>query len=160
VRNGFYNSLLKVVNAIGTSFGLKSLNVSLWGIASDTGTLNTINIFFAVLVIGLVVWIVSNISQKQVGAMRIPQHNSYAPGTYVPTDKYHYTVELYNPFSRMIRDYLRDFVDASYYWIAEQGRTVCDTVRRVYTGDVGNYVDYIVFLLALLVFVPMVWNPW
>jgi len=40
---------LTVVDAIGTSFGLEPLNICIWGIASDTGTLNTINIFFVVL---------------------------------------------------------------------------------------------------------------
>jgi len=151
---------LRVINAIGISFGLKSLNVSTWGIASDTGTLNTINIFFAVLVIGLVVWMITKVSQKKVGATRVAQHDSYTAGTYVPTDKYHYTVDFYSPLSIMIRGYARDFADEFYYWIVEKGRTVCDTVRRIYTGDVRNYVAYIVCLLAFLLFVQMVWNPW
>jgi proton-translocating NADH-quinone oxidoreductase chain M len=44
---------LKVINAIGISFGFESLNVTLWGVTSETGTLNTINIFSAILVAGI-----------------------------------------------------------------------------------------------------------
>jgi len=151
---------LKVVDAIGTSFGLRPLNICIWGTAADTGALNTINIFFAILVAGLVIWAVSKVARKKVGVRRVAQDDSYAAGTYVPTDKYHYAADFYSPFSGMIRGYARDFVDAFYYWVGEQIRTVCDAVRRIYTGDVGNYVAYIVFLLAFLVFVQMVWSPW
>jgi len=151
---------LRVVDAIGTSFGLKPLNICIWGTASDTGALNTINIFFAILVAGLVVWTVSKVARKKAGVRRVLQHDSYAAGTYVPPNRYHYAADFYSPFSGMIRGYARDFVDAFYCWIGGQIRTVCDAARRIYTGDVGNYVGYIVFLLAFLVFVQMVWKPW
>ena len=40
---------LKVINAIGMSFGFESLHVTIWGIASETGTINTVNIFAAII---------------------------------------------------------------------------------------------------------------
>ena len=36
---------LHVINSIETGFGLEALSVNIWGIASDTGTINMLNIF-------------------------------------------------------------------------------------------------------------------
>jgi len=106
---------LKVINAIGISFGFESLNVGLWGITSETGTLNTINIFSAVLVAGIIVWLLFRLGAKSVS---VPQEDSYAAGAHTPADKYHYTAEFYNPLYRMIKPFLRDVIDEFYYWIA------------------------------------------
>jgi len=148
---------LKVINAIGTSFGFESLNVTLWGIASETGTLNTINIFSAVLAAAIFVWILFRSAAKSVP---VPQEDSYAAGAYIPKDKYHYTVEFYNPLYRMIKPFLRDVIDEFYYWIAYSMQKLCDRVRHVYVGDVGYYVTYIILFLAFLIFVQLRWRPW
>jgi NADH-quinone oxidoreductase subunit M len=148
---------LKVINAIGTSFGFEPLNVSLWGIASETGTLNTINIFSAVLIAAVLLWLLFRLSAKSVS---VPQEDSYAAGAYVPKDKYHYTVEFYNPLYRMIKPFLRDIIDEFYYWVADSVQRLCDRVRRVYVGDVGYYVTYIILFLAALIFVQLKWKPW
>jgi len=141
---------LKVINAIGISFGLKSLNVTIWGIASDTGTLNTINIFSAVLVASIVVWLFFRIGKK---SKKVPQESNYAAGSYIPEGKYHYTVEFYGPLYRMIAPYLRDVIDDFYNWLAERIKVLCNGIRKIYTGDVGIYVLYILFFLALLIFI-------
>jgi len=149
--------LLKIINAIGTSFGFESLNVTLWGIASETGTLNTINIFSAVLAAGVIVWIIFRLGAKSVS---VSQDDSYAAGAYTPVDKYHYTTEFYNPLYRMISPFLRDIVDEFYYWIASCVQKLAGGVRRIYSGDVGYYVMYIIFFLAFLIFVQLNWKPW
>jgi len=148
---------LKVINAIGTSFGFEALNVTLWGITSETGTLNTINIFSAVLVAAIFVWILFRLGAKSVS---VAQEDSYAAGAHTPTDKYHYTVEFYNPLYRMIKPFLRDVIDEFYYWIGSSVQTLSDSVRRVYAGDVGYYVMYIILFLAFLIFVQLKWKPW
>jgi len=148
---------LKVIDAIATSFGFESLNVTIWGIASETGTLNTINIFSAVLVAGAVVWLGFRLGAKSVS---VAQEDSYAAGTHTPTDKYHYTAEFYNPLYRMIKPFLRDVIDEFYYWIASLVQSLAGRVRRIYTGDVGYYVTYIVLFLALLIFIQMRWKIW
>jgi len=148
---------LKVIDAIGTSFGFEPLNINLWGITSETGTLNTINIFSAVLVAGVIVWILFSLGAKSVSAA---QENSYAAGAYTPSDKYHYTVEFYNPLHRMIKPFLRDVIDEFYYWIASSVRSLAGGVRHIYSGDVGCYVMYIILFLSLLIFVQMKWQVW
>jgi NADH-quinone oxidoreductase subunit M len=148
---------LKVINSIGTSFGFESLNVTLWGIASDTGTLNTINIFSAVLAAGIIVWILFRLGAKSVS---VPQEDSYAAGAHTPADKYHYTVEFYNPLYRIIKPYLRDVIDEFYYWIAFSVRSLGSNIRHIYGGDVGYYVMYIILFLSLLIFVQMRWKVW
>jgi proton-translocating NADH-quinone oxidoreductase chain M len=148
---------LKVINAIGISFGFEPLNVTLWGITSETGALNTINIFFAVLVAGIIVWILFRLGAKSVS---VAQDDSYVAGAYTPADKYHYTVEFYNPLYRMIKPFLRDVIDEFYYWIASSVQSFADSVRRIYSGDVGYYVMYIILFLALLIFVQLKWKPW
>jgi NADH:ubiquinone oxidoreductase subunit 5 (subunit L)/multisubunit Na+/H+ antiporter MnhA subunit len=148
---------LKVINSIGTSFGFESLNVTLWGIASETGTLNTINIFSAVLVAAVLLWILFRLGAKSVP---VAQEDSYAAGAHTPVDKYHYTAEFYNPLYRMIKPFLRDVIDEFYYWIASSVQRLCSGIRRIYTGDVGYYVTYIILFLALLIFVQLKWKPW
>jgi len=148
---------LKVINAIGTSFGFESLNVTLWGITSERGTLNTINIFSALLVAAIIVWIVFRLGAKSVS---VSQDDSYAAGAHTPVDKYHYTVEFYNPLHRMIKPFLRDVIDEFYYWIASSVRSLADSIRRIYSGDVGYYVMYIILFLSFLIFVQLKWKPW
>ena len=148
---------LKVINTIGTSFGFESLNITLWGITSETGTLNTINIFSAVLVAGVIVWLLFRLGAKSVP---VAQEDSYAAGAYTPADKYHYTAEFYNPLYRIIKPFLRDVIDEFYYWIASSVRILAGSVRRIYSGDVGYYVMYIILFLAVLIFVQMKWKIW
>ena len=148
---------LKVINTIGTSFGFESLNITLWGITSETGTLNTINIFSAVLAAGVIVWLLFRLGAKSVS---VPQEDSYAAGTHTPADKYHYTAEFYNPLHRMVKPFLRDVIDEFYYWIASSVRSLAGSVRRIYSGDVGYYVMYIILFLAVLIFIQMRWKIW
>jgi len=148
---------LKVINAIVTSLGFESLNVTLWGIASDSGTLNTINIFAVILIVGIIIWIIYKAALK---APKVDQYDNYAAGAAIPKGKYHYTVDYYNPLQRMIAPYLKDFVDAFYMKIARWTQSLCSTVRRIYTGYVGSYVMYIVIFMAFLIFIQLRWKIW
>jgi len=148
---------LKVVNTIVTSFGFESLNVTLWGIASETGALNTVNIFAAIIVAGIIVWLIFKAGRK---AVSVDQDDNYAAGAAIPKEKYHYTVDFYNPLHRMISPFLKDFTDQFYMKLAGWTRNLCGGVRRLYTGDVGNYVIYIVLFLALLILIQLIWSIW
>lgn len=167
---------LKVINAIGTSFGFESLNVTLWGITSETGTLNTINIFSAILTAGIIVFLLFRFGAK---ARPVPQEDTYAAGAAIttfekfnpgdggetianssPPDRYHYTVEFYNPLYRMITPYLKDRIDGFYGWLARSTKKLCDRIRRIYTGDIGDYAIYIIMFLALLILIQLIWKPW
>jgi formate hydrogenlyase subunit 3/multisubunit Na+/H+ antiporter MnhD subunit len=148
---------LKMVNAVGTSLGFASLNITLGGIASETSTLNTINIFTAVLVIGIIVWLILKGGRKTVS---VTQDDNYAAGAAVPIGKYHYTVDFYNPLTRMISPFLKDFIDDFYMRLSRSLQNLCDGIRRIYTGEVGYYVMYIVLFLALLIFIQLKWNLW
>ena len=109
------------------------------------------------LVACIIVWLIFRAGPK---AMTIAQDDNYAAGAAVPQDKYHYTVDFYNPLHRMIGPYLRDFIDEFYMKLANWTRGLSNGVRRIYTGDVGYYVIYIVLFLGLLIFVQVVWNIW
>jgi proton-translocating NADH-quinone oxidoreductase chain M len=148
---------LKVINTIGTSFGFESLNITIWGVSAETGILNTINIFFTVLIAGIISWMLFRAGRRSIP---VSQEDSYAAGAYIPKEKYHYTVKFYNPLYRMIIPYLRDVIDEFYYWIANSVKKFCNGVRKIYTGDVGNYVLYIIFFLALLIFIQLRWRLW
>jgi len=148
---------LTLINTIVMSFGFESLHVTLWGIASETGTLNTINIFFAVLAAGIVSWLFFRAGKKSIS---VPQEDTYAAGTYIPKDKYHYTVDFYNPLYRMITPYLKDVIDTFYNWIARSVGKFSNVIRKIYTGDVGNYVLYIILFLAVLIFIQFGLKLW
>lgn len=148
---------LKVVDAIGSSFGFESVNVTIWGIASETGALNTINIFAAVAAAGIIAWLIFKAGPR---AVSIAQDDTYAAGAAIPKDKYHYTVDFYHPLERMISPYFKDFIDTFYTKLAGWIQILCGSVRRLYTGYVGQYVLYIVLFLAVLVFIQLKWSPW
>jgi formate hydrogenlyase subunit 3/multisubunit Na+/H+ antiporter MnhD subunit len=148
---------LNVINSIETTFGFQSLNINIWGIASDTGSLNIINIFSAVLVACLIIWLISKAGRK---AVSVTQENNYAAGATVPEGKYHYTVDFYKPLTRMISPFFKDFIDDFYMSLSRSVNNLCNGIRRIYTGEVGYYVMYIVLFLALLIFVQIRWSIW
>jgi len=148
---------LKVINTIGISFGFESLNVTIWGIASETGALNTINLFAAILLGCIVVGLILKAGPK---AISVAQEDTYAAGAAIPKDKYHYTVDFYNPLYRMISPYFRDFIDSFYSKLVEWIQNLCGGARRIYTGYVGHYVMYIVLFVAVLIFIQMRWSLW
>jgi formate hydrogenlyase subunit 3/multisubunit Na+/H+ antiporter MnhD subunit len=148
---------LRAVQSIGGMFGLAQLRVTLWGLASEAGALNMLNIWFAVLIAFVAVFLVMRLGAK---GPKVSQEDSYAAGSPVPAGRYHYSVAFYDPLSRMISPYLKDRVDQCYYWLAEKGRLIADRTRRMYTGYAGTYVLYIVSFLALLIFLQLVWQIW
>lgn len=148
---------LNVINSIGSDFGLEPLMINIWGVASDTGTINMLNISVAVVVISLTVWLIFKGNKKSAG---ISQYDNYAAGTTVPKDKYHYSVNFYGPLNRMITPYLKDFIDDFYMKLARSIKNLGNGIRRIYTGDVGSYVMYIILFLALLIFIQIKWKIW
>lgn len=146
---------LKVINSIIVSFGFHSLDISVWGITSETGTLNMLNIFTALAVIGVIVWFIFKAARK---ATIVDQYDNYAAGAAVPQDRYNYTVEFYAPFYRMAVPFLKDIFDILYEKIARLTEFICDHLRKIYTGYVGDYVLYIILFLAILISVQIKWS--
>lgn len=146
---------LTAINSIVTSFGFESLNVSLTGIISQTGMLNTINIFAATLILALLITFIFKLSHKST---KVSQYDNYAAGTTVPKGKYSYNSSFYNPFDRFLNSFLKDYIDIFYTNIANLIKNICNSVRKIYTGYVGSYVMYIILFLSLLVFVQLSWG--
>jgi NADH-quinone oxidoreductase subunit M len=148
---------LTVINIFINSIGLDPLQINLWGIGSGTCVLSTINICMAIIAAAVLAWLVFRFARRSVF---LSQEDSYAAGAIIPKDKYHHTVDFYNPLYRMIEPYLKDVIDQFYYWIARCVEMLCDGIRRIYTGDVENYVLYIVLFVALLITAQIWWQPW
>ncbi len=148
---------LRAVQDIGHTFGLAQLKVTLWGLGSEAGALNMLNICLAVVIAFAAAFLLLRLGAK---GRAVDQEDSYAAGSAVPVGRYHYTVDFYGPLSRMISPYLRDRADEFYYWLAARGREIADLTRKVYTGYAGTYVLYIVSFLAALIFLQLVWHIW
>lgn len=148
---------LNIINSIGISLGFESVGISIWGISSETGTLNTINIFATIVLLLFIVYIIFRTGAKSV---LVSQEDSYAAGSYLPKEKYHYTVDFYNPFYRMVRPWLKNRIDQFYTWISQTSEKLAELVRRVYTGDLGYYVIYIILFLSMLIVAQLLWRPW
>jgi len=148
---------LKVINEIIMSAGLESLDISLWGITSETGMLNTVNIFAAISVTAIIIWLLFKAGREEI---KTGQDDNYAAGFGIPKEKYHYTIEFYNPLNRMISRYLRDFVDDFYQKLAQSIKNLGSGIRRIYAGDIGYYIMYIIMFLALLIFIQINWEIW
>jgi len=148
---------LAVVDAIGSSFGFATLGVIPGGIAGETGTINMVNIFAAIIVGVVLAWLIFRAGAR--GA-RVGQADSYAAGGPVPTDRYQYSVHFYAPLQRMLAPWLRDPVDAFYGGLGARVVKLSDGLRRIYTGLVADYVMYVMLFLGALILVQIVWRPW
>ena len=146
---------LKVINSIIITYGFQALDINIWGIASETGALNMFNIFAAIAIIGAIVWGVFKVGRKST---TVDQYDNYAAGAAIPKNKYHYTVEYYAPFYRMARPFLRDIFDIFYKKVAQVTEFICENIRKIYTGYVGNYVMYIVSFLSFLILIQLKWS--
>jgi len=148
---------LRAIDAIGSSFGFVGLHAASWGVAAESGAINMVNIFTAVVVGLVIAWLIFRAGARGV---RVDQADSYAAGAAVPPDKYQYSVDFYGPLRRMMAPWLVDRADAFFMGLAARVGELSDGVRRVYTGFVGNYVMYVVLFLAALILVQIVWSPW
>jgi len=148
---------LKVINIIAASFGFSSQNITIWGISSETGILNMVNISAAISVASILVWFLLKGGGKKVS---VTQDDNYAAGAYIPKGRYNYTVEFYNPLSRMLRPYFKDFVDEFYLLLVKGCRGLSNRIRKIYCGDLGYYVIYIVLFLALIISLKVGFRLW
>jgi len=138
---------LNIVEKIMVGMGFESLGVKIWGIASETGSLSTLNIFFAVLLVILGVYIFYRTGFK---SKRVLQEDTYAAGHYIPKDKYAYTAEFYAPLFDIIKPIFKEWVNIFIEKLTVFGNNLSDRIRRIYVGDLGTYVLYIVLFLAFL----------
>ncbi len=146
---------LKMINAVNIYMGFEPLNITLAGIISETGTLNMVNIFATILVVSVIIGLILKVSRK---SRKIDQYDNYAAGAAVPKEKYHYTVAFYNPLERMLKPFLVDYVDAFYIRIVQFIRDLSNSVRRIYTGHVTDYVMYIIVFLTFLILIQLRWS--
>lgn len=148
---------LKVISGIEKSFGIEPVSTGIFGMPKEIGELNMISILAAVLVAGVVVYLLFSLSAK---SRRVDQYDSYAAGSFVPKDRYQFSVRFYDQAYRIIEAYLRDVVDDFYYWLVGKSRSFFQVVRQVYTGNVNTYALYILLFLAFLIFVKLGWRLW
>jgi len=148
---------LKVISMIEKSLKIESLSTSIFGMPKEIGELNMINILAAVAVAGLFIYFLFSLSAK---SRKVSQEDSYAAGSFVPKDKYQYSVRFYDQIYKIIGPYLRDVVDDFYYWLARKSKDLFQAVRQVYTGNVNTYALYIILFLAFLIFFKLGWGLW
>ncbi len=148
---------LAVIGWMQTTMGFEVANINIWGIVTETGTLNTVNIFFAIMLAILGIYLLSRIGFR---ARKVPQEDTYAAGHFTPRDKYAYTVEFYAPLTNLIKPIFREWVSIFYSKVVRVGRALSNTVRKIYVGDLGTYVLYIVMFLACLLILRMGWKIW
>ncbi|MEA1965522.1 MAG: proton-conducting transporter membrane subunit, partial [Candidatus Aerophobetes bacterium] len=146
---------LKAISMIEKSFGMEPISVGVFGMPREIGELNLINILAALLVAGILVYLLFSLSAK---SSRVNQYDSYAAGSFVPSDRYQYSVRFYDQAYRIIGPYLRDVVDDFYYWLAGKSKSFFQIVRQIYTGNVNTYALYILLFLAFLIFVKLGWG--
>jgi len=148
---------LKVISGIESSFGIEPISISYFSIPKEVGELGLINILAAVLVAGILVYLLFSLLAK---SRRVDQYDSYAAGSFVPKDRYQYSVRFYDQVYRIIGPYLRDVADDFYYWLAGKSKGFFQVVRQIYTGNVNTYALYILLFLAFLIFVKLGWSLW
>jgi NADH:ubiquinone oxidoreductase subunit 5 (subunit L)/multisubunit Na+/H+ antiporter MnhA subunit len=146
---------LKAIAAIQTSLGLEPIRVGWFSVPPEVGELNMLAILAAVVGACLVPYIVLRLCRR---GREVAQSDSYAAGAYVPPDKYQYSAQFYQRFDDRIEPYVRDRVDAFYYWLVAKSEGFFDRTRKVYTGHVNTYVFYIVLFLAIVLVAQWGWG--
>jgi NADH-quinone oxidoreductase subunit M len=147
---------LKAISVIQAHLGLESLETALIGMPKAIGELNTLNIFFALLVPGLLAYAVFSASRR---SRRVSQYDNYAAGARVPVGGYQHSVRFYDQADRIIRPYLRDRFDDFYGWIATQSTAFFEQLRKIYAGNINTYATWIVLFVAVLIFMGLLgWN--
>ena len=139
---------VRAIGSIQSSLGLEALDSGLWALPPAVGELNTINILSGVVASLAIVYVLFALAAR---ARRVDQFDSYGAGSYVPTDRYHYSVNFYQRAHELIGPYVRDRVDDFYRWFVGKAEGFFEEARKIYTGNVNTYVAYIVILLALLI---------
>jgi len=146
---------LGVIEKIMIGMGFQSFGVKVWGIASSTGNLNLLAIFFAIVLVILGIYIFYRSGFK---SKRVSQEDTYAAGHYIPEGKYAYTTEFYAPLFDIIKPLFREWINIFIEKLTVLGNRLSDRIRRIYVGDLGTYVLYIVLFFAfLLVFKGDIW---
>jgi len=138
---------LKAIGRIQSSLGLEPLQASLFAMPPEVGELNMVNILAAVAAGCAVAYLIFRLCRK---SRRVPQSDTYAAGSYAPADKYQYSANFYERVYQVIEPYVRDRVDAFYYWVVEKSEGLFDGIRKVYTGNLNTYALYIILFLGLL----------
>ncbi|HDR88551.1 MAG TPA: hypothetical protein ENN63_02845 [Bacteroidetes bacterium] len=148
---------LHVINLSELGFGMEPLAINMWGVVTGSGSIQMLNIATALILGGIVLWLFFRMGPKNT---RADQMDNYAAGAPVPADRYQYSVKFYDPLTRMIAPYLKDIADNFYSALARGIRNAGNGIRRIYTGDVGNYALYIILFLAILIFIQLYWKVW
>ena len=143
---------LRAIGAVQECLGISVLKAGLFGVPQELGELNTINILAGVVASLAVVYVLFALAKR---ARRADQFDSYGAGSYVPADRYQYSVDFYQRAYGFIRPYVRDRADDFYGWLVGKAEGLFEEVRKVYTGNVNTYAAYIVVSLALLILLKM-----
>ena len=143
---------LKLINSIAVTLGYKAIDITLWGIKPEAGTLNILNILTAIIVSGLVVWLISSFGKRSIS---VQQDDNYAAGSYIPKEKYNFTVDFYKPLAGIIGPVLKDIANDFYLALGRGSANVGSGIRKIYTGDIGYYVIYILLFLAILILIKV-----
>ena len=143
---------LTAIGSIQASLGLEAMETGLWARPPAVGELNTVNILAGVVVSLAIAYVIFAKAKK---ARRADQLDSYAAGSYVPIDRYQYSVKFYQRAYELVGPYVRDRVDDLYGWFVAKAEGFFEEARKIYTGNVNTYVAYIVLLLALLIVLKM-----
>jgi len=139
---------VRPISAAQASLGLEALDSGLWSLPPAVGELNTINILSGLVASLAIAYVVFALAAK---ARRADQFDSYAAGSYVPTDRYQYSVNFYQRAHELLGPYVRDRADEFYHWFVSKAEGFFEAARKLYTGNVNTYVAYIVLFLALLI---------
>ena len=146
---------LGAIGAIQRSLGLEALQVGAFSAPREVGELNTITILAAVAGGCLIPYVLFRLCRR---SRSLPQTDTYGAGSYAPADRYQYSARFYERAYQVIEPYVRDRVDAFYYWLVEKSEGVFEAVRHIYTGNVNTYALYILLFLAAIIVAGLGWG--
>ena len=144
---------LGIIANVEAFIGIAPIDVSMYSVYLGAGfgaynAMTVMTVITAALLVGIILFVIGSKSKK-VGqtdtymAGEIPEHH---------VDMYmHYSANFYRPIERLFEPYLRERLEAAYEFMGESYETFSDLIRRVYTGDVRDYVFYVLGFLAFMV---------
>jgi NADH-quinone oxidoreductase subunit M len=148
---------LKAIGLIESQFGITPLQTALFGVPREIGELNLMNILGGILAAAFLMYLIFSPTAK---ARRAGELDTYTAGSPTPTSRYNHAARFYDPLQKIIEPYLADRFSSLYSWIGEQVKSLSETTRKLYSGDINTYALWIVLLLGVLFTMGLLgWKP-
>ncbi len=144
---------LGIIANIESFMGIQPLDVSRYAVYLGAGfgaynAMTVMSVITAAMVVGVIIFMMGSKSRK------VDQHDTYLSGEVFEHHEnleLHYAANFYRPIERLFEPYLRKRLERCYDALGTAYEGFSDVIRKVYTGNVQDYVYYVIGFLGFMI---------